>query len=94
MMMSLNKLDFYTANVKTTFKQIRQYYQYSTIIEKMQTSFDIKVAIKDDLRKGLIFGLKARLPIAMILVFLGDKYGVIPILQTVSHGTRAFIVNA
>ena len=60
----------------------------------MQTSFDIKVAIKDDLRKGLIFGLKARLPIAMILVFLGDKYGVIRILQTVSHGTRAFIVNA
>ena len=60
----------------------------------MQISFDIKVAIREELRKGLIFGLKARLPIAMILAFVGDKYGVIPMLQTISHGTRAFIVNA
>ena len=46
----------------------------------MCEQFDTKVDIKDDLRKGLIFGLKARLPIAMILSFAGYRHEVTPML--------------
>lgn len=34
-------------------------------------SADIKVPIREDLNKCLIFGFQARLPIALILGFLG-----------------------
>ena len=60
----------------------------------MSNKFDIKVVIKENLRKDLIFGISARLPIAMILGFTDFQHKVIPILQTLSHGTRAYIVNA
>ena len=43
---------------------------------------------------GLIFGLQARPPIAHILGYLGYSHEVMPILQNLSHSTRAYIVNA
>ena len=55
---------------------------------------DFKVPIKDELRKNLIFGIHARPPIGIILGFVGYSYQVTPLMQVLSHGTRAFIVNA
>ena len=46
----------------------------------MSDHFDIKVDIKEDLEKGLIFGLSARPPIAMILGFKDFQHEVLPIL--------------
>lgn len=40
----------------------------------------IKVPIKDELRRGLIFGFIARLPIAEVLGYLGYEDEVLPIL--------------
>ena len=60
----------------------------------MSELFDIKVPIKDELRKNLIFQIHARPPIGIILGFVGYSYDVIPLMQVLSHGTRAFIVNA
>jgi len=39
--------------------------------EIMIENFDVKVQIRDDLKKGLMFGLGARLPIAKVLGFAG-----------------------
>ena len=60
----------------------------------MVEDFDIKVQIREELKKGLIFGLQARLPIGIILGFTGFRYEVYQIMQTLSHSTRAYIVNA
>ena len=60
----------------------------------MSEPFDIKVSIRDELKKNLIFGLEARPPIGIILGLAGYRNQVIPLLQKLSHGTRAFIVNA
>ena len=60
----------------------------------MSEAFDIKEPIKDELRKNLIFGLQARPPIGIILGFVGYRNQVIPLMQVLSHSTRAFIVNA
>ena len=43
---------------------------------------------------GLVFGIKARQPIAIILGFVYPKEGVIPLMQSISHSTRAYIVNS
>ena len=59
----------------------------------MSEHFDIQVTIREALKKGLIFGLKAKLPIGVILRFLGYRHEVMPLMQTISHGTRAYIVN-
>ena len=56
--------------------------------------FDAKVQIKEELKKGLIFGFRARLPIGIILGFVAIRHQVIPLMQTLSHATRAYIVNA
>ena len=37
----------------------------------MSEKFDVLVPIKEELLKGLIFGLKARLPIGVMLKLLG-----------------------
>ena len=50
--------------------------------------------IKDELRKSLIFGIGARPPIGIILGFYGFRHQVLILMQCLSHGTRAFIVNA
>ena len=60
----------------------------------MSESFDIKVQIRQEFRKGLIFGFNARLPVAVILAFLGYRHQVMPLLQTLSQGTRAYTINA
>ena len=60
----------------------------------MSDTFDIIVPIKDNLRKELIFNLKARASINSILRYMGYSHEVIPRLQVLSHGTRAYIVNA
>ena len=53
----------------------------------MSESFDLKVQIRDNLKKDLIFGLKARLPIGVILGFVGYTHQVMPLMQVLSHGT-------
>ena len=52
------------------------------------------VPIKVELKQCLILGLQARPPIAKILSFLGYSYKVYELLQTLSHSTRASILNA
>ena len=59
----------------------------------MSEHFDIIVPIKEELKKGLVFGMKARPTIALFLGFLGYRHEVIPMMQTVSHSTRAYIYN-
>ena len=56
--------------------------------------FDIKVPIKGNLKKGLILGLGARPTIAIVLSMIGYRDEVMPLVQKLSHGTRAFICNA
>ena len=63
-------------------------------IEEEASKIVVKVPIKEELKRGLIFGLKARPPIGIILSFLGYSYEVFELMQTLSHRTRAFIFNA
>ena len=60
----------------------------------MSENFDIKVKIREELKSSLIFGLQARPPIAHILAYFGYSYEVMHLMQTLSHATRAFFVNA
>ena len=60
----------------------------------MSESFDIREPIKDALKKDLILGLQARPTIGIVLGFAGYRHQVIPLLQCLSHGTRAFTANA
>ena len=41
---------------------------------------DIKVLIREDLKKGLIFGLEARLPIGIILGYFAYRHQVMPLM--------------
>ena len=54
----------------------------------------IRVPLRKELKHKLIFGLEARLPIAEVLSFLGYEDEVLPVLQQLSHGTRAYVWNA
>ena len=40
----------------------------------------LKVMIRDDLKRGLIFGLAARLPIGIILGFVSSRHEVMPLM--------------
>ena len=60
----------------------------------MCEKFDIKVDIGEDLMKTLVFGINARPPIGLILGFSGYSHEVMPLMQTLSHTTRAFTCNA
>ena len=51
----------------------------------IRDTFDIRIDIKDEMKKGLILGLKARLPIAMIFAYVGYRHEVVPLLQILSH---------
>ena len=42
----------------------------------------------------MIFGFEARPPIGEVLGFLGYYHEIMVLMQTLSHSTRAFIVNA
>ena len=61
---------------------------------KESVSFDVIIPIREELKKVLIFGFKSRLVIAKLLSFIGWRQQVLPLMQTISHGTRAYIVNA
>ena len=60
----------------------------------MVENFDIKAPIVDELKRGLVLGLQARLPIGSILSFAGYHHQIMPLMQTLSHSTRAYIINA
>ena len=60
----------------------------------MSEDFEIKVPIKDELRKDLVFGLGARPANGLILGFCGYHHQVMETMQGLSHGTRAYVVNA
>ena len=46
----------------------------------MIENFDIRVPIKDEFRKELVFGLEARLPIGIVLGFSSHRNRVIPLM--------------
>jgi hypothetical protein len=58
------------------------------------TGIDVKVQIKWELKRNLIFGIQSRPAIGMILSFFGFSHEVFELMQTLSHSTRAFIYNA
>ena len=59
----------------------------------LRDGFHTKVSIKEELKKGLVFKLSSRLPIGMILGYFGNRHEVIPLMQVLNHGTRAYIWN-
>ena len=50
--------------------------------------------IKESMKKELIFGLGARPVIGIVLSYYGYRNENMHIMQSISHGTRAYIVNA
>ena len=60
----------------------------------MSENFDVIVSIRDELKRELILGLKARPAIALILGFSGYRHQVNPVMKTLSHTTRAYFINA
>jgi hypothetical protein len=58
------------------------------------TGIDVKVQIKQELKRNLIFGIQSRPAIGTILSFFGFSHEVFELMQTLSHSTRAFISNA
>ena len=56
--------------------------------------FEIRLDIRGDLKRGLIFGLEARIPLGFILGFVDYRHEVLHLMQNLSHETRAYIVNA
>ena len=62
-------------------------------VQNQRDSWIINVPLKESLKKGLILGLHSRLPIGLILGFLDYTNHVVPLLQIINHGTRAYIWN-
>lgn len=60
----------------------------------MSEKYDIIVPIKDNLKKKLIFRMKSRVAIGVIMSYFGFRHEALDLLQTLSHCTRAFIWNA
>ena len=60
----------------------------------IEGQLDIKIQIREELKKGLIFGLRARLAIGLVLGFVAYGDEVLHLMQTLSHSTRAYIINA
>ena len=48
--------------------------------QRKTIELDIKVLIREDLKKGLIFGLEARLPIGIILGYFAYRHQVMPLM--------------
>ena len=46
----------------------------------LRDDFDIRVKIKEHLKKCLVFNLQARLPIGIILGFFGFRHEVVPLM--------------
>ena len=53
----------------------------------MTLNYDIKVPIKEHLKKELILGISARPPIGHIMSYYGHSDEVMELLRTLSHGT-------
>ena len=63
--------------------------------ESTTHTWDTKVPLNRDYQKVMSLpGIPARGPTAIILSFLSYKHDAIPILQHLSHGSRAYIHNA
>ena len=60
----------------------------------MSEKFDVIVPVKQDLKKGLVFGLKARPAIGIVLSFVSQRKETLNLMQNLSHTTRAFIENS
>ena len=60
----------------------------------LRDEFDLNTKIKDEMKKGLILGLDSRLPIGVVLGYLGYRSQIVSLMQKLSHGTRAYIWNA
>ena len=60
----------------------------------LRDKWHIKVAIKENKKHALVFGLNSRVSIALVLAFFGYRATVIPLMQTINHGTRGFIWNS
>ena len=60
----------------------------------MEQKLDIKVPIKEELKKCMVFGVSARPAIGHILSYFGFSLEVLSLMQNLSHATRAYIVNA
>ena len=59
----------------------------------LRETWNIKANIREEMKKGLVFGLKARLPIGVILAFYGYRHEVMVLMQVISNQTRAYIWN-
>ena len=46
----------------------------------LRQDWNVKVQIRDDLKKSLIFGFESRLPIAVILGFAGYRHEILPVM--------------
>ena len=57
-------------------------------------TFDLNVPIKEELRRGLVFNLKSRPAVGIFLSFYGYRHEVAQMMQTTSHATRAYYLNA
>ena len=56
-------------------------------------SLDIRVSVLKQLKSGLVF-FGARVPIGIMLSYMGFYNEVLPMMQRISHSTRAYITNA
>ena len=61
---------------------------------QLALTFDVRVTIKRHLKRKLVFGLQSRLAIGIILGYVGLRHEVLPLMQVLSHSTRAYIWNA
>ena len=60
----------------------------------MKELTEIRVKIKEELKRRLVFGVESRLPIGIMLGFAGYRHEILPLMQILSHETRAYICNA
>ena len=60
----------------------------------MVENLETKVPIQVNLKKKLIFGMNARLPIALVVGLSGYCDEILPVMQNLSHSSRAFTINA
>ena len=59
----------------------------------MANNFEVILPIREDLSKCFVFGLEAKLPVALILRFVDYRHEVMPKMQRLSHCSRAYILN-
>ena len=61
-------------------------YLFFVILYQMhREKWDIKVEIRDSLKKGLVFNLQARLPIGILIGYYGYRHEAAKVMQLFSH---------